>query len=493
MANAIIKARQPRGFADKRADELLHIGELSEKISKVYKLYGFEPMETPFIELTEILGKFLPDKDRPNEGVFSFQDDDEQWLSLRYDLTAPLARFYAENMAVLPRPFRSFRQGWVFRNEKTKPGRYRQFLQFDADTVGTSSSAADAELCMMAADTLETLGIKRGDFIIRVNNRKIMDGILENIGLVGDDHQDAKLTVMRAMDKLDKVGLKGVEELLGKGRLDESGDYTEGAKLSSEAQQIVLSFLQVTGQAAEETLNKLQNLVGSSEKGLEGVEELRQMQSLFDAAGYAQDRIKIDPSVVRGLEYYTGPVFEAELCVSSVSKDGVRTSFGSIGGGGRYDSLVSRFSKEAVPATGFSIGLSRLLAALMHLDKLDQKAEKGPVLVLAMDKDIASLANYQKIVSDLRHANIKAELYLGSAGMKAQLKYADKRNSPCIIIQGSDEQAAGIVQIKDLIEGARLAAEIIDNEKWRQDNPAQRAVKQSEIIEAVREILAKHS
>lgn len=493
MANAIIKARQPRGFADKRADELLHIGELSEKISKVYKLYGFEPMETPFIELTEILGKFLPDKDRPNEGVFSFQDDDEQWLSLRYDLTAPLARFYAENMAVLPRPFRSFRQGWVFRNEKTKPGRYRQFLQFDADTVGTNSSAADAELCMMAADTLETLGIKRGDFIIRVNNRKIMDGILENIGLVGDDHQDAKLTVMRAMDKLDKVGLKGVEELLGKGRLDESGDYTEGAKLSSEAQQIVLSFLQVTGQAAEETLNKLQNLVGSSEKGLEGVEELRQMQSLFDAAGYAQDRIKIDPSVVRGLEYYTGPVFEAELCVSSVSKDGVKTSFGSIGGGGRYDGLVSRFSKESVPATGFSIGLSRLLAALMHLDKLDQKAEKGPVLVLAMDKDIASLANYQKIVSDLRHANIKAELYLGSAGMKAQLKYADKRNSPCIIIQGSDEQAAGIVQIKDLIEGARLAAEIIDNEKWRQDNPAQRAVKQSEIIEAVREILAKHS
>lgn len=490
MKKEPIVARKPRGFADRRADELLYAGELAEKIGTVYKLYGFEPMETPFIEYTDALGKFLPDKDRPNEGVFSFLDDDE-WLSLRYDLTAPLARFFAENMADLPIPFRSFRNGWVFRNEKAKPGRFRQFLQFDADTVGTDSPAADAELCMMGADTLEYLGIKRGDFVIRVNNRKIMDGILENIGLTSEADQERKLTVMRAMDKLDKVGFDGVEELLGKGRLDESGDFTPGAELAPDAQQIVLSFLKIEGKNANDVLNSLEKLVGSSKRGQEGVAELRYMQSLFDAAGYGSDRIKIDPSVVRGLEYYTGPVFEAELCVALVNKDGIKTAIGSIGGGGRYDGLVSRFFDDPVPATGFSIGLSRLMAGLKHLGKLYDKTDGGPVVVLALDKDKEAFAGYQKMVDDLRKAGIKAELYLGNAGLKGQLKYADKRNSPCVVIQGSDERAAGVVQVKDLIEGARLSKEIENNEEWRQNNPAQKTIKESELVNAVQEILKK--
>ncbi|KAA6204418.1 MAG: histidine--tRNA ligase [Candidatus Tokpelaia sp.] len=492
MEEAKIKARKPHGFADRRADELLYAGRLAEKIGTVYRLYGFEPMETPFIEFTEALGKFLPDKERPNEGVFSFQDDDEQWLSLRYDLTAPLARFYAENMADLPRPFRSFRNGWVFRNEKAKPGRFRQFLQFDADTVGTSSPAADAELCMMGADTLEYLGLQRGDFAIRVNNRKIMDGILENIGL-GSNDTARKLTVMRAMDKLDKIGLNGVGDLLGKGRLDESGDFTKGAELPAAARDIVLRFLQANGKSATETLDNLQALAGTSIQGQEGVAELRQMQALFDAAGYGRDRIKIDPSIVRGLEYYTGPVFEAELGFALVNKDGVKTTIGSIGGGGRYDGLVSRFSDNPVPATGFSIGLSRLMAGLKHSGKLGAGEEQGPVLVLAMDRDGVSLALYQKMVSELRQAGIKSELYLGEAGMKAQMKYADKRKAPCVLIQGSQERAAGTVEIKDLIEGARLAGQIADNEKWRQENPAQSAVARPDIVAAVQKILARHS
>lgn len=487
-----IKARQPRGFVDIHADELLCRTKLAEKISDVYKLYGFEPMETPFIEYADVLGKFLPDQDRPNEGVFSFLDDDEQWLSLRYDLTAPLSRFYAENAAGLPKPFRTFRNGWVFRNEKSKAGRFRQFLQFDADTVGTASPAADAELCMMGADTLETLGIQQGDFVIRVNNRKILDGVLENIGCGGEDQQEKKLIVLRAMDKLDKVGLDGVAELLGKGRLDESGDFTKGAELDEAARQTVLHFLQACGNTPAETLDNLQTIVGSSERGQEGVAELRQMQALFTAAGYNSDRIKIDPSVVRGLEYYTGPVFEAELCFASVNEDGSKVAFGSVGGGGRYDGLVSRFTNEPVPSTGFSIGLSRLMAALKYLGKLDMMQETGPVLVLAMDRDEDALVLYQKMVKDLRNSGVRAELYLGESGMKAQMKYADKRRAPCVIIQGSEERATGNLQIKDLIEGARLANNIKDNEQWRQDNPAQVTVTRKDMVVEVKKILSKH-
>jgi histidyl-tRNA synthetase len=180
-----IKARLPRGFADRGASELAATRDMIEKIRAVYERYGFDAVETPAIEYTETLGKFLPDQDRPNEGVFSFQDDDEQWLSLRYDLTAPLARHVAENYQNLALPYRSYRHGWVFRNEKPGPGRYRQFMQFDADTVGSASVAADAEMCMLAADTLEAVGIRRGDYVIKVNNRKVLDGVMESIGLAG--------------------------------------------------------------------------------------------------------------------------------------------------------------------------------------------------------------------------------------------------------------------------------------------------------------------
>src|SRR5689334_19097619 len=183
-----LKARLPRGFADRGPAEIAATRRMLGTIKRVYERYGFEPGETPLIEYTDALGKFLPDQDRPNEGVFSFRDDDEQWLSLRYDLTAPLARYVAENYERLPKPYRSYRAGWVFRNEKPGPGRFRQFMQFDADTVGSASPAADAEMCMMMADTLEALGISRGDYVIRVNNRKVLDGVMESIGLAGPEN-----------------------------------------------------------------------------------------------------------------------------------------------------------------------------------------------------------------------------------------------------------------------------------------------------------------
>jgi histidyl-tRNA synthetase len=483
-----LKARLPRGFVDRVPDDLRAAETMMADIRKVYDLYGFEPVETPLVEYTDALGKFLPDQDRPNEGVFSFQDDDEQWLSLRYDLTAPLARFVAENFESLPKPYRSYRAGWVFRNEKPGPGRFRQFMQFDADTVGAPSVSADAEMCMMMADVMEAVGIKRGDYVIRVNNRKVLDGVLESIGLGGDDKMGQRLVVLRAIDKLDKFGVDGVRLLLGKGRLDESGDFTKGAGLDEAAIAKVLAFTSAGGADGSETIANLEAVVAGNDKGVEGVAELATIEALSSAAGYGA-RIRIDPSVVRGLEYYTGPVFEAELTFDVTNEKGEKVVFGSVGGGGRYDGLVSRFRGEPTPATGFSIGVSRLMTALKNLGKLDTSDNVGPVVVLVMDRDTASLGRYQKMVSDLRQAGIRAEMYLGGSGMKPQMKYADRRGAPCVIIQGSQERDNGEVQIKDLIEGARLSAEIEDNTVWREGRQAQITARESDLVAEVRKIL----
>jgi histidyl-tRNA synthetase len=469
-----------------------------DKIRSVYERYGFEAMETPAIEYTEALGKFLPDEDRPNEGVFSFQDDDEQWLSLRYDLTAPLARYVAENFDRLPKPYRSYREGWVFRNEKPGPGRYRQFMQFDADTVGAASVAADAEMCMLAADTLEALGIKRGDYVIKVNNRKVLDGVMEVAKLAGQANAGKRLAVLRAIDKMDRLGLAAVTQLLGKGRKDESGDFTKGADLDQNAISEIVNFVgakdvrvsSTKGASSAATLANIKTRVASSPIGGEGLRELEELANVVESAGYADGRIVIDPSVVRGLEYYTGPVYEAELTFEVKDEKGNPVRFGSVAGGGRYDGLVARFRGEPVPATGFSVGVSRLLAALQHLGKIAAKAEAGPVVVTVFDQ--ARIADYQKMVKRLRDAGIRAELYLGTGKMGPQLKYADKRNSPCVVIQGGDEKAKGEVQIKDLILGAKAAEEIASNKEWREGRPAQFSVAEEKLVEAVRDVLARH-
>jgi len=486
-----LKARLPRGLADRGPAEIAATHRMIDAIRKVYELYGFEPVETPAIEYTDALGKFLPDQDRPNEGVFSFQDDDEQWLSLRYDLTAPLARYVAENFDSLPKPYRSYRYGWVFRNEKPGPGRFRQFMQFDADTVGSASPAADAEMCMMAADTMEALGVPRGSYVVRVNNRKVLDGVLEAIELGGESNAGRRLIVMRAIDKLDRLGNDGVRDLLLEGRRDESGDFTKGAGLTEQAADVVLGFLKVSAYNVDDTLSRVETLVSGSQSGLDGVMELRAIADLIAASGYDDGRVLIDPSVVRGLEYYTGPVYEVELTFETKDEKGRPVRFGSVGGGGRYDGLVSRFRGEAVPATGFSIGVSRLQAALALLGKSKIEVERGPVVVTVFDRD--RLADYQDMVKQLRDAGIRAELYLGNPrNMGAQFKYADRRNSPCVVIQGGDEKARGEVQIKDLIEGAKAAAAIASNQEWRETRPAQFAVSQDRLVEGVREVLDRH-
>jgi histidyl-tRNA synthetase len=486
-----LKPRLPRGFADRGPAEIAATRRIVETIRKVYERYGFEPVETPEIEYTDALGKFLPDQDRPNEGVFSFQDDDEQWLSLRYDLTAPLARYVAEHFDTLPKPYRSYRFGWVFRNEKPGPGRFRQFMQFDADTVGSSSPAADAEMCMMAADTMEALGIPRGSYVVKVNNRKVLDGVLESIGLGGEQHSGTRLTVLRAIDKLERFTEVDVRLLLTSGRKDQSGDFTKGAGLTDEHAQRILSRLWRSGNTNEQALDGIRGSALENATHQAGIDELEEIAKLVSAAGYDERRIRIDPSVVRGLEYYTGPVFEVELTFATDEKDGA-ARFGSVGGGGRYDGLVSRFRGEAVPATGFSVGVSRLAAALQHLGKLETKAEHGPVVVTVFEKD--RLADYQGMVAKLRAANIRAELYLGNPrNLGNQLKYADKRNAPCVVIQGSDEKANGQVTIKDLIVGAELAKlEKGRDEHLQKQAEAQVTISEDKLVEAVREVLARH-
>ncbi|MGB3813250.1 MAG: histidine--tRNA ligase [Shinella sp.] len=483
-----LRARLPRGFVDRDAADIRAVNEMTAKIRAVYEHYGFDPVETPLFEYTDALGKFLPDSDRPNEGVFSLQDDDEQWMSLRYDLTAPLARHVAENFNDIQLPYRTYRAGYVFRNEKPGPGRFRQFMQFDADTVGAAGVQADAEMCMMMADTMEALGIARGDYVIRVNNRKVLDGVLEAIGLGGDDKAGQRLNVLRAIDKLDKFGPEGVTLLLGEGRKDESGDFTKGAGLNADQIGKVLFFVGIKDYA--ESAADLAILVEGSARGGEGVEELNQIGHLITSAGYGPDRIKIDPSVVRGLEYYTGPVFEAELQFAVTNEKGEKVVFGSVGGGGRYDGLVSRFMGQPVPATGFSIGVSRLMTALKNLGKLGQDEVLAPVLVTVMDGDVESMGRYQRFTQQLRAAGIRAEMYQGNwKKFGNQLKYADRRNAPVAIIQGGDERAEGLVQIKDLIEGKRLSGEIEDNTSWREARVAQVSVPEADLVAKVREIL----
>ncbi|MFC6688579.1 histidine--tRNA ligase [Jhaorihella thermophila] len=483
------KAETPKGFRDYFGAEVTQRTEMLRTIAGVYHRYGFEALETSAVETVEALGKFLPDVDRPNDGVFAWREDEDDgkgdWLALRYDLTAPLARVYAQYRNDLPTPYRRYAMGPVWRNEKPGPGRYRQFYQCDADTVGAASMAADAEICAMLADTLEEVGIPRGDYLIRINNRKVLNGVLEAMGLEDAEQHDA---VLRTIDKFDKVGEDGVRALLGKGRLDASGAYIDGVGLSEAQADPVVAFLTSRGADSAATLANLRAAVGSSAMGAEGIDELEQIAGLLDAQGYGPDRIVIDPSVVRGLGYYTGPVYEAELTFDIFDDKGRKRQFGSVAGGGRYDDLVKRFTGQAVPATGVSIGVDRLLAALREKGRI-KAVTHGPVVVTVMDRD--RMADYQAMVAELRNAGLRAEVYLGNPkNFGNQLKYADRRHSPVAVIEGGDEKARGVVQVKDLILGAQIA-ESATLEEWK-ERPSQFEVPRGHLVAKVREILASH-
>ena len=486
-----IKPQRPRGFEDLSGNDLVELNRLRDSIQRTYSLYGFDALETGIIEYSDVIGSFLPDQDRPNEGVFSFEDDDSKWVSLRYDLTSGLARYVAENFDSLPKPYRRYQSGWVFRNEKPGPGRYRQFFQIDADTIGSDNALSDAEMCMMFSDAIENTGIERGNYIIRLNNRKILDGIIDSLSISGNKSgSDINLAIMRSIDKLDRLGLGGVEQLLGDGRKDESGDYTKGAGLDSSSIKEILLFLESgidsKHLSRKKSLENLSNQFGSNSIFAEAIEELDNISSIIDIAKYDEKRIIIDPSVVRGLGYYTGPVYEADLTFDIETDDSIE-KFGSVGGGGRYDDLITRLKGARVPSTGISVGVSRLSSALKYLKKQNLNKEKLSVVVLVMDKEKRPL--YYKIASELRSVGVPSECYAGDGGMKAQLKYADKREARFALILGEDEEASNNITIKDLMAGKEASDKILDNEEWRSGTVSQKTIPIDNLIREIKSLL----
>lgn len=454
-------------------------------IRGIFESYGFEPLETPAFEYSDALGKFLPDLDRPNEGVFSLKDDDQQWLSLRYDLTAPLARYVAANFQHIAKPFRRYQTGPVWRNEKPGPGRYREFTQFDADTVASASPSADAELLMMLCDSLEALGLNRGDYLAKVNNRKLLDGVLEACGVGLEDYQ-RRASVLRAIDKMDRLGPDAVLALLGEGRKDESGDFTKGAGLSEDQARRILSFVAPSGKDAKAQLDLVANIVATSRIGTQGIDEVGRILSLLGASGYGGEQVIFDTGVVRGLDYYTGTVFEAQLCFGVRNEAGEDVVFGSVAGGGRYDGLVARFTGQEVPATGVSIGVSRLLSALASRGVTS--ASKAPLIVVTVfDKEEA--AQSFRLVQELRAAGLRAETYVGHAKMADQFKYADRRGAAIAVIEGSQERERGEVMLKDLLLGKELAKSVESRSQWISERQAQKSVKRAALVEEIKAIL----
>ncbi|MDP8241304.1 MAG: histidine--tRNA ligase [Candidatus Hatepunaea meridiana] len=531
-----------RGFRDIFAEDLMMRREMIEAIRAVYERYGFSPLETPAIEYVDILGKFLPESETPEGGIFAFLNENDEWIALRYDLTAPLSRVVAQYKD-LQRPFRRYQFGPVWRLEKPGVGRYREFYQFDFDTVGTGSLIADAEACCIGCDALEAVGISRGQYIMKVNSRKVLNGVLEKIGLIEWDARkqiiiDKKLPrcqttapdsnasdntvncggltadkpvsyfdVLRTIDKLDRVGMVGVRELLTKGRKDPSGDYMPGLNLDADAVNTIENYLTCRVESRSQTCDLLAEIVGDSQVGVEGIAELREIDEFLRALGYDEDRVIFDPTVARGLAYYTGPVFEATLIQQSIGRtllsDNQSTNqtgvsdlpsdypTGSVFGGGRYDNLVERFTGQKVPATGGSIGVDRLLSALKYLRRGKDRNSIVQVLVTVMDK--RRLTEYQLIAQELRTAGINTEIYLGGGGIGRQLKYADKCGIPLVVIAGEDEFVRNEVEIKDLQLGMKLAEEVEERNEWLKDRPAQFAISRDKLVESVSETLAGYS
>ena len=485
-------ARNPRGFADKRGRDLTAERRIVARVSEVYERWGFEPLETPAFEYADALGKFLPDADRPNEGVFALQDDagsDEpgEWMALRYDHTAPLARFAAQSWETLPKPFRRYAYGPVWRNEKPGRSRFRECCQCHADTGATDGPEANAEIIAMACEGLGAAGLDAGQAQIRVSNRKLFDGLFDAGGVT---EAGQRLTALRAIDKFDRLGWEGVVQLLGEGRLDESGDYTKGANLPTKVTAAIEAFLasaNTPGLSRAETLDAVARSGDLGAAGEAALNELAAIDRALNAMKVGQEAVKFDPTIVRGLEYYTGAVFEAELLLDTVDDKGRSIRFGSIGGGGRYDDLVARFTGQRVPAPGFSFGVSRLASALRAAGRGGEDAARGPVVVIVFSED--DMAHYLSAVAELRAAGIAAELYLGRAGMKAQMKYADRRGAPAVVMMGGDEIAAGQVTIKDLDAGRAAAAGITDNDAWKAERPGQMTLPRDGLLAAIRGII----
>ncbi|HBP22706.1 MAG TPA: histidine--tRNA ligase [Planctomycetes bacterium] len=478
--------RVPRGFRDLPPADLVERRRMIETITEVYERYGFTPLETPAVEYVDVLGKFLPEADTPEGGIFTWRYDDDEWVALRYDLTAPLSRYVAKNFQELGMPFRRYQTGNVWRLEKPEPGRYREFRQLDIDIVGAGAVIADAEICCVLSEAMEAIGIPRGSYEVRLNDRKVLNGLLEAARVT----EEQTLTVLRALDKLDRLGPEGVSLLLGPGRKDESGDFTKGAGLAEDQVQTLIAFVTAPSDDRAGYLAACRDLVAGTQVGAEGLAEMSELDEILSERGFGADRIRFDPAIVRGLAYYTGPVVEVVLTFSSEDVEG-RTEFGSVAGGGRYDDLVSRFTGQKVPATGASIGVDRLLTALKALGQVEPRAGTCPVLVTTIEKEYRAV--YQRWASELRAAGIPTELYVGTGKVAKQFKYADRRRFSAVVVAGGNEIEAGEVSIKDLRLGEELSADVAgDRKAWLEELPGQVTVKESDLVAEVQQILARY-
>jgi len=467
-----------------------------DTIRTVYELYGFMPLETPALEYVDALGKFLPESNQPDAGIFALQEPGSgrgEWIGLRYDLTAPLARVFAQHRHDLPMPYRRYQVGPVWRVQKPGPDSFREFYQFDFDTIGATSSVADAEVCCVLSDAFEALGISRGQYVVRVNNRKVLNGVLEVAGinaLDGGRISPIGLSTLRAIDKLDRLGEESVRELLGAGRKDESGDFTGGAGLSNEQSDRLFKFVGLRADTRRQVCDQLIPLVGASRVGREGVEELEQIDEVLTTLAYGEDRVVFDPSIVRGLEYYTGPVFEAELKFKVPDERGGERPFGSVAGGGRYDYLVERFLGELIPATGASIGVDRLYKALSAMKLAGGETVATCVVVAVLSP--GRMSEYVRIAAELRSADVPSEVYVGSGGLDKQLKYANTRGAIAVVIAGDDEFRKGTVSIKDLRAGLVSSTDVHERERWVRTRPGQEEVPRDQVVPTVRAIFARH-
>ena len=457
--NKKLKAQLPKGFRDNSEDSIDIRNQVINIIRNECEQFGFKNIETPALEYTEALGKFLPDVDRPSGGVFSFQDDDGQWLSMRYDLTAPLARYVAENYQFIPKPFKRYQFGSVWRNEKPGPGRYREFIQFDADAIGISNNYIDAELCVIVARIFKKIGFSKNEYKIKYSSRIIWENLFKQIEI--EDKQIP--AVLRAVDKLDRVGINGVKDLLLKGREDQSGDFMEGVNLKNDQVNKILDFIS----------NK-----NSKDDQLSSFEEYLQ--------NYKDLPFEFDPTVVRGLEYYTGLVFEVELTTKVVNDKGKEVIFGSVAGGGRYDKLIARFGKEDVPATGISIGIDRLIYAIEQFDKI--QSNKKPLIIIA-NLIPEQISNYLSIAEVVRNEGYACEIFYGSNNLSKQLKYSDKRKASLVIIIGEDEIKNKTISIKNLTVGKELSKNIDSREEWKELKAGQFIINKDDLITELKKIL----
>ncbi|MBX3469058.1 MAG: histidine--tRNA ligase [Planctomycetes bacterium] len=478
--------RVPRGFRDLPPEVVATRRRMIDTVCRVYERYGFTPLETPAVEYLDCLGKFLPEADQPDGGVFAWRYDDDDWVALRYDLTAPLSRYVAENFQELGTPFRRYQVGQVWRQEKPGPGRFREFTQLDIDVVGAGSMLADAEVACVIAEAIEALGVPRGSYEVRMNDRKVLNGLLEKVGCT----PERAVRVLRSLDKIDRVGPEGVRDLLGPGRVDPSGDAMEGAGLEPAQIDRLLAFLGAPDDR-QGYLRAIGELVSGTKDGDAGLAEMTELDQILTERGVGDDRVRFSAAIVRGLAYYTGPVLEVVLTFPVEGEGGKTQPFGSVAGGGRYDGLVGRFLGQQVPSTGASIGVDRLLAALQALKKLPARPGRCPVLVTTIEAP--HRAEYQKMAAELRAAGLDVELYVGSGGVAKQFKYADRRGFTVAVVAGGDELGKGEVAVKDLRQGVEQSQAIGDRAEWLKTLPGQVTVPRERLVATVKEFLARYA